>query len=115
MINPTHMLLPIAMNCLHYQENDRPSSEELCQRLAGLKESREYRESTRQIQNKIQNESNSDQVLLLTQQLQEKDRQAIEKDKSLQQKDRMLREKDNQILRRVQEKDRVLQQKDYEI
>ena len=104
-INPTHMLLPIAVDCLHYQENDRPLSEELCQRLAGLKESREYRESTHQLQNEIQ--SYSDQVLLLTQQLQKKDR-------SLQQKDRMLHEKDNEILRRVQEKDRILQQKDNE-
>ena len=105
-INPTHMLLPIAVDCLHYQENDRPSSEELCLRLAGLKESREYKESTQQIQNEVQ--PNSDQVLLLTQQLQEKDR-------SLQQKDRMLREKDDEILRRVQEKDRALQQKESEI
>ena len=105
-INPTHLLLPIAVNCLHYRENDRPSSEELCQRLAGLKESREYRESIQQIRDEGQ--SNSDQVLLLTQQLQEKDR-------SLQQQERMLHEKDNETLRRIQEKDRALQQKDSEI
>jgi hypothetical protein len=105
-IKPTHTLLPIAVDCLHYQENDRPSSEELCQRLAGLKESREYRETTHQIQDEVH--SNNNQVLLLTQQLQEKDR-------SLQQKERMLREKDDEILRRVQEKDRILQQKDNEI
>ena len=105
-INPTHMLLPIAVDCLHYQENDRPSSEEMCQKLAGLKESREYRES---IQNELR--LNND---LLTQQLQEKDRQILEMDRSLQQKDRMLHEKDNEILRRVQEKDRILQQKDNE-
>jgi hypothetical protein len=101
LIDPNHALLLLAEDCLHFQEKDRPSSEELCQRLAGLKESREYRESTHQMQNKIQ--SSSDQVLLLTQQLQEKDR-------SLQQKDGMLREKDNEISRRVQEKDRTLQQ-----
>ena len=105
-INPTHMLLPIAVDCLNYQENDRPSSEELCQRLAGLKESREYGESIQQIQGNVQ--SNNGQVLLLTEQLQKKDR-------SLQQKDKVLREKDNEILRRVREKDRVLQQKDNEI
>ena len=109
-INPTHTLLPIAVDCLHYQENDRPSSEELCQRLAGLKESREYRESIQQIQN-----SSNDQVLLLTQQLHIKDRQILEKERSLQQQERMLREKDNETLRRVQENDRALQQKDNEI
>jgi gas vesicle protein len=69
MIKSTHTLLPIAVDCLHYQEKDRPSSEELCQTLAGLKESREYRESVQQIQDEIQ--SNIDQILLLTKQLQE--------------------------------------------
>ena len=93
------MLLPIAVDCLQYQENDRPSSEELCQRLADLKLSREYRESIQQI-----HQSNSDQVLLLTQQLQEND-------ESLRQQERTLREKDNEILRGFQEKDRILQQK----
>ena len=108
------MLLPIAVDCLHYQENDRPSSEELCQRLAGLKESREYRESIQQI-----HKSNSDQVLLLTQQLQEKDKQILEKDKIIQEmgdaKDRQaqdahkaLQQKNNEL----QERDILIQQKE---
>ena len=54
-IDCSHALLPIAMDCLHYQENERPSSEELCQRLAGLKESREYRESVQQVE-RVQND-----------------------------------------------------------
>ena len=119
-INPTHILLPTAVDCLHYQEKDRPSSEELCQRLAGLKESREYRESIRQIQDNIQ--SNSDQVLLLIQQSQEKDRQVLEKDKTIhemgdandqqvQDARRALQRKNNEI----QERDRLLQQKDRQL
>ena len=114
------MLLPIVVDCLHYQENDRPSSEELCQRLADLKESREYRESIQQIPDKIQ--SNSDQLLLLTQKLQEKDRQILEKDKVIREmgdaKDRQvkdahraLQQKDNEI----QERDRLLQQKERQL
>ena len=55
MIDRGHGLLPIAMVCLHYQENERPSSEELCQRLAGLKETREYRESIEQVE-RVQND-----------------------------------------------------------
>ena len=50
LINPSHGLLPIAMDCLHYQENERPSSEELCRRLASLKETRDYRESVEQVE-----------------------------------------------------------------
>ena len=49
-IDRSHGLLPIAMDCLCYQENERPSSEELCERLAGLKETREYRESMEQVE-----------------------------------------------------------------
>ena len=45
MINPAHACLPIAMDCLHYLESDRPSSEELCQRLADLKETDDYNRS----------------------------------------------------------------------
>jgi hypothetical protein len=113
MINPTNRLLPIAVGCLHYQEKDRRSSEELCQRLAGLKESREYRESTCQMQVEVQ--SNGDQVLLLTQQLQEKDKiihkMGEAKDRQIQEVQdahRALQQKDNKI----QERDRLLQQKE---
>ena len=49
MINRSHGLLPIVMDCLCYQENERPSSEELCQRIANLKETREYRQSVDQV------------------------------------------------------------------
>ena len=55
MIDRAHGLLPIAMDCLHYQENERPSSEELCQRLSGLKETREFRESVEHVE-RIQND-----------------------------------------------------------
>ena len=45
LIEPTHPLLPITMACLEYRERDRPSVEELCQRLAALKQNQEYIES----------------------------------------------------------------------
>ena len=102
LIDPNHALLPIAKDCIHFQDKDRPSSEELCQRLADLKESREYRENSHQIQDSIQ--SNDNQIHVLTQQLQEKDR--------------MLREKDSKILTlglHAQDKDKLLQQKEEEI
>ena len=55
MIDCGHGLLPIAVDCLHYEENARPSSQPLCQRLAGLKETREYRESVEQTE-RVQND-----------------------------------------------------------
>ena len=50
LIDRSHPLLAIAMDCLRYQERERPSSEELCQRLAGLKENTEYGESVQQVE-----------------------------------------------------------------
>jgi hypothetical protein len=69
------------LSTCHFQEKDRPSSEELCQMLSDLKESREYRESVQQIQDKIQ--LNDDQVVVLTQQLEEKDRMLLETDNEI--------------------------------
>ena len=48
LIDPTHALLPLAKECLCYMEEDRPLSEELCQRLASLKESSGYSSSLQQ-------------------------------------------------------------------
>ena len=112
LIDPNHALLLIAIDCLHFQERDRPSSEELCQRLAGLKESMEYRESTHQILDEVQ--SNSDQILLLTQQLQEKDTIIVEKDyeisRNIQEMDRALQQKENEFQEVVTSRERQLRQ-----
>ena len=70
LISPDHALLPIITNSLKFQDKDRPSSEELCQRLAGLKESREYRES----------------VQIHHDEIQAKDRQIEDMDRLLQQR-----------------------------
>ena len=69
MIDPTHPLLPIAMDCLCFQEVKRPSSDELCQRLADLKESTQYTQNIEQQQDEIQ--TKDDQISMLTQQLHE--------------------------------------------
>ena len=65
-----HGLLPIVMDCLHYLENKRPSSEELCQRLAVLKETKEYRDSVEQaesIENKLDELENQVEELKMNQ------------------------------------------------
>ena len=51
-INPAHPLLPIALDCLKDQEGERPSAGELCQRLAALKDTPEYTESEREVEDR---------------------------------------------------------------
>ena len=81
LIDPNHALLPIAMDCLKYKEGERPSSEELCQRLVDLKDSQHYRDNVRQHQDEIQSKDRE---------LQEKDRVIQEKEMAIQEKDRVI-------------------------
>ena len=50
LIDPTHPLLPIAIDCLSYNEEDRSSAQELCHRLAALKRASQYDDSMKQAQ-----------------------------------------------------------------
>ena len=102
LVDPTHPLLPIAMDCLKYQQNDRPSGEELCQRLAGLKESSEYRDNVREQRDEIK--TKDDQIMALSQQLRDKEEairdnnfQLRDKNDILQTKNEMLVDKDRQL------------------
>ena len=49
-VNPTHPLLPVALDCLKDRDRERSSTQELCHRLADLKESPRYAESVKQAQ-----------------------------------------------------------------
>ena len=107
MIDPNHPLLPIAMKCLKYEERERPSSEELCQRLAGLKDSQHYRDNVRQHQDEIQ--AKDTQIMSQNQQLLEKDRviqQVIQEEREHQVKDRVIQDKESES----QDKDRIIQE-----
>ena len=55
-ISPTHPLRSIAIDCLNYSEQARPSSRELCHRLAALKQAPQYGESVQQAQQRSRQE-----------------------------------------------------------
>ena len=46
-IGPNNTLLPIALDCLKDRDVERPSAQQLCERVAALNESRTYAESAR--------------------------------------------------------------------
>ena len=106
LIDPNHALLPIAMDCLKYQGRERPSSEELCQRLAGLKNSKNHRDNVRQHQDEIQ--SKDSQIMSLKQQVLEKDRTLQDKETVIHDKERALQDKETVI----QDKEAVIQDND---
>ena len=49
-IDPNNSLLPIALDCLKDRDVERPSAQQLCERLAVLKQSGTYAESVRTVQ-----------------------------------------------------------------
>ena len=51
-IPPNHSLLPIALDCLKDEDNERPSAHQLCERVADLKGMPKYVDSVRTTQDK---------------------------------------------------------------
>ena len=127
MIDCDHGLLPIAVDCLHYQENERPSSEELCQRLADLKATKEYRESVEQVEG-VQNdiaelerqmgEVQAREVTTVQQLCEENQRlqdEILSKNFQLHQRERQIQSQLQQLQGEIQSKDAQLRQKELQI
>ena len=122
LINLTHPLLPLALNCLKYSEDERPSAQDLCHHLATLKEAPCYSQSKQQGQHDQEVRDLQQQLQAMGQEidqlLQDKDRQIQDKDRQLQDKDRQLQDKDRQLQdrdRQLQDRDRQLQDRDHNV
>ena len=116
MISPAHPLLPVATECLKYDQEDRPSAQQLCEQLATLKEASHYSESKQRMQESSSPVGNDttdkDRTIReLQQQVQEKNHVIQEKDHVIQDNDPLIREK-NHVIRVnaqvIQEKDHVI-------
>ena len=80
LINPAHLLLPIALNCLKDRDRERPSCHELCGHMSTLKASPKYTESVQQSQVNTQptqsaNRETRERELQQSQQIRELQRQ----------------------------------------
>ena len=104
-VDPNHPLLPIALDCLRDEDTERPSAQQLCERVASLKERPEYSDNVAAVQQERQ------QIQLhreQTQQIvQEKEREVVQLRQQLQQIQQVHRQQTQQI---VQEKEREVVQ-----
>ena len=106
LIDSTHPMLPIAMDCLSYQESERPSSEDLCQKLGDIIESIRYRESS------IQRQNGGETTKLTQFQFEDKIRRLTISEEASK---KVIQQQNNEIQRMTKElvqKERFLQQKD---
>ena len=111
-ISPTHPLLPVATECLKYDQEDRPSAQQLCEQLATLKEAPQYSESKQRVQESsspVGNDTTDDDRTIreLHQQVHEMGQVIQGNAHVIQGKDQVIQEKDHVI----QEKDHVISEK----
>ena len=112
-IDPNHTLLPIAFDCLKDRDVERPSAQQLCERVAALKEGSQYSESVRAFEiRSVAEQDRSDerdrelrslrqlhsqQVQGLQKIIQSQTTQLEEKDQTIARNDQTMREKDEII------------------
>jgi hypothetical protein len=75
-VDPNHPLLPIALDCLKDKDTERPSAQQLCERVASMKERPEYSDSVASAQQERQQlqqiqQLHKEETQQLRQQLQE--------------------------------------------
>ena len=137
MISPAHPLLPVATECLKYDQEDRPSAQQLCEQLATLKEAPQYSESKQRVQESsspVRNDTTDkdrtirelhQQVLEMGQVIQRKGHVIQQKDQVIQQRDHVIRDnaqmiqRNAQVIQRnaqvIQRNAQVIQEKDHVI
>ena len=119
-IDPNHTLLPVALDCLKDRDVERPSAQQLCERVAALKEDPQYSESVRvvEVRNSEEQDERDRELRLLRQQLQDLQQviqtqmnQFAEKDQIIAQNDQALRENGDTIAELQQQTQRLEREK----
>ena len=105
LIDPTHPLLLIAIDCLSYSEQDRPSAQDLCHRLAALKQLPQYGDSVQQAQERSRAATADKEDR--QKQLGEQQKQIQELQEQLQVHDGQVKEKNAVIATREQQLEQV--------
>ena len=128
-IDPTHTLLPTALDCLSYSEKDRPSAQDLCRQLAAVKEAPRYQLQI--LQRELQTKDQQLQVCQrrthtlqqdlqdsqrctrnLQQDLQDSQRRTHSLQQELQTKDQQLQRQIQQLTHQVEEKQHTINDKE---
>ena len=128
-VDPNHPLLPIALDCLKDADGDRPSAQQLCERLAALKETAKYKNASERVKDSRGKEGEYEQLRYiidkkeqqlrqcreeLTQQMQQKNQQIQQANQENQHQNQQIqqleREKQHAIQENVRELRRVNQQ-----
>ena len=100
LIDPTHPLLPVALDCLKDRDRERPSCHELCGHMSTLKSSPKFTESVQQSQVNTQcvNRESREREIQQSQQIQDLQQQLHTQSEQLQEKEQEIQQQQQQIL-----------------
>ena len=98
-IDPNNTLLLIALDCLKDRDNERPSAEQLCERIAALKDSSMYADSIRAVQ--IATQGNMQEVVQSLREQHSREIQHLQESRTREQQ--LLREEHAREIQQLQE------------
>ena len=109
-IDPNHPLLPIALNCLKDSDGERPSVQQLCERVAALKETAKYKSTIERVKDSSGKDEEHEQIQSLQQNLEKKDRIIDQKDATIAEIEQQLRQCREQLTQQIQQQGQQIQQ-----
>ena len=90
-VDPNHPLLPIALDCLKDVDGERPSAQQLCERLAALKETAKYKMASERVKNSGGCSGENEVIQSLQKMLEAKDHVISQKDAVIAEKEQQLK------------------------
>jgi hypothetical protein len=104
-VDPSHPLLPIALNCLKDDDDERPSAQQLCERIAALKKTDKYKNASEGVKNASGDckEREHEQIQRLQQKLEANNHIIGQKDVVIAEKQQQLRQSRENIQQQSQQ------------
>ena len=103
-VDPNHPLLPISLDCLKDVDGERPSAQQLCERLAALKETAKYKKASERVKDSRGKEGKYEQLQIVIDQ----------KDATIAEKEQQLRQCREELTQQIQQKNQQIQQANQE-
>jgi N-acetylneuraminic acid mutarotase len=104
-VDPNHPLLPIALNCLKDADGERPSAQQLCERVAALKETAKYKNASERVKDSRGKEGEYEQLQHVIDQ----------KDATIEEKEQQLRQCREELTQQKSDKRQIKQERDQAI
>ena len=104
-VDPNHPLLPIGLDCLKDADGERPSAQQLCERVAVLKETARYKNASEGVKNNRGREGEYEQLRHVIDQ----------KDATIAENEQQLRQCREELTQQIQQKNQENQQQSQQI